>query len=248
MDGSRTHVYLLLGALLGVVGGCVREPVEQRCLEPGSLFISELRGDSGDDVYGEWIELYNASDEAVPLGGLKLRSYSIQNDQERLLLILDGGELELSPGGYAVIGSRDNGSLEFLDYAFHDESEDNEDAPYEPGDGLVRSASGDSVTSFFTSLERVDPEQDDPKIRRGVLELSSCGVELDRVNYTLNQYGSLALDGVMTPGSDTYRDAAPTLAGPWCADTRGDMRGSPGEANPTCAELAVPEGGETDGT
>jgi len=89
-----------------VLGGCVRDPLDWECpqVAPGDLVVTELRGDqSGDDTYGEWIELYNASGQALDLYGTQLWVQRLDGGAEgRIIIRLHG--VTVGAGDYAVVG------------------------------------------------------------------------------------------------------------------------------------------------
>lgn len=85
----------------------------------GELVLSEFRGSqSGADTYGQWLEIYNASDHTVSLGGLRVRALDLDGGSETIFLVRDA-QLELAAGAYAVLGALDWDPLpEHLDYSF----------------------------------------------------------------------------------------------------------------------------------
>lgn len=92
-------------AVLAFLAACERDPLDVACPEvaPEELVVTELRGEQdGEDVVGEWIELFNRSGQTIDLVGLKVR-----------LSTLDGGRrdeftvrtsLEVPPDGYVTLG------------------------------------------------------------------------------------------------------------------------------------------------
>lgn len=78
-----------------------------------ALVINEiLSNPPGTDNGREWIELYNDGSEAVTLSEL---SVSTTETGAATSLILISGEVSLSPGGYAVIGTIVSGQTKFLE-------------------------------------------------------------------------------------------------------------------------------------
>ena len=110
-----------LAAFVGLGAACERPALSGACPQAaeGELVLSEFRGaQSGVDTYGEWLEIYNAGDGAISLGGLKVRSLDLDGGTETVFLVRDG-ELELEVGAYAVLGAVDRDPLPaHLDYSF----------------------------------------------------------------------------------------------------------------------------------
>jgi hypothetical protein len=101
-DGRRRGCAAVGLWLIGSLG-CIREPLPDICpsVEVGELVISELRGpQDGDDSFGDYIEVYNASGKTVDLLGMTVRLRSAGGD-EREFLIRESVELEAQ--GYVVI-------------------------------------------------------------------------------------------------------------------------------------------------
>lgn len=102
---------------------CVRDPLPKVCpaIEAGALVITEIRGpQSGADTYGQWIELYNASDAPIDLVGLSLRGIEIDGAGDFEFLVRDP-EVTLEPGAYAVLAGVGAGDHDFVDYDFSGE-------------------------------------------------------------------------------------------------------------------------------
>jgi hypothetical protein len=85
----------------------------------GELVLTEFRGPQGGaDTYGEWLEIYNASDHTISLTGLRVRSLDLDGGSETIFLLRDP-QLELEANGYAVFGAVDRDPLPpHLDYSF----------------------------------------------------------------------------------------------------------------------------------
>ncbi len=225
----------LLGS--ATAAGCQYEP--EPCLadlEEGDLVVTEIRGPQ-DGTWGEWIELYNATDETLDLRGLRgsferLSGAEIQGESELTFLIRDS--LELEAGGYAVLGSRPlRPRAPAIDYSF------NADFRVEPE---VVEASGGTV--ILPESENADPVTMFGNAR---FRLFSCERTIESVDFpSLPRLGTLSYDGARVPdaadndntGDDAY----------WCTDDLSEplegwddmgvigMRpGTPGEPNVPCA-------------
>ena len=85
----------------------------------GELVVTEFRGSQdGADTYGEWLEVFNAGDSAIDLGGLRVRALDLDGGSQSLFMVRDG-QLRLEPGDYAVFGGLDREPLPaHLDYSF----------------------------------------------------------------------------------------------------------------------------------
>lgn len=95
---------------VGIVCGgsaCDRAPRDVPCPPggAGALVITELRGAQLDeaDTGGQWIEVASTSASVIPLAGLLVRLRRLDGSGEIELLVRDG-DLELGPGGRAVLG------------------------------------------------------------------------------------------------------------------------------------------------
>lgn len=114
-----------VAALLGLVLGpaCVRDPLPRVCptIEAGALVITEIRGSqTGADTYGQWIEIYNASDADIDLVGLSLRGIKTDGAGDFEFLVRDP-DVTLGPGEYAVLAGVGAGGHDFAAYDFSDE-------------------------------------------------------------------------------------------------------------------------------
>jgi hypothetical protein len=71
----------------------------------GELVVTEIRGaQSPEPGYGEWIEIYNASPDAVDLTGLRVSLTKLVDGTAAGSFVLRSGALEVAPGGYFVLG------------------------------------------------------------------------------------------------------------------------------------------------
>ena len=118
---ARRPLWLGVPLALWTLVACSRPQLENPCPEAvaGELVLTEFRGSqSGSDTYGEWIELYNASDHSISLGGLQVRALDLDGGSETLFTVRDA-QLELPMGAYAVLGSVDRDPMPaHLDYSF----------------------------------------------------------------------------------------------------------------------------------
>ncbi|HFE47112.1 MAG TPA: lamin tail domain-containing protein, partial [Nannocystis exedens] len=104
---------------------CARAPLERICpeLQVGDLVVTEIRGkQAGADTYGEWIELYNATDEAIDLGGISVDLFKLDGSGEFHFIVRDA-DVEIPPRGYAVLAGAVAADKNFTSYAY-DSDED----------------------------------------------------------------------------------------------------------------------------
>lgn len=215
-------------ALLGstVPAGCVREP--EACLlelAPGDLVLTEIRGpQQGPDSRGEWLELFNASDDALDLRGLRGVLTNLEGTQQRDFLVRQS--LVVEPGAYVVLGNLplDPALRPGIDYSFNADFQP--DRGPEDSDGFVLPDDVDVDPMALFSSARV--------------ELLACDRLVDRFAYAeLPVEGTYALDGATTPSAEANDDP-----GRWCPDdtpppTEGPQTalgrpGTPGEVNRPC--------------
>jgi hypothetical protein len=117
------HLYiglpgLALASALASTGACVRDPLPSTCpeLAPGDLVVTEIRGDQAGS-YRQWIEIYNPTDAAIPVAGLRITLTQFDGDGSQTFLVRDEA-LELPPGEYLVLGGGDPATLDYIDYDF----------------------------------------------------------------------------------------------------------------------------------
>jgi len=200
--------------LAAATAGCVRDPVPEvaAALEPGDLVVSELRGDqSGVDGYGEWIEIYNASDADIDLVGVEVVIQRIDGSASGEILVRQS--LPVAGGDYAVLGR----------FAAGEE-------PSHVDQGWLLPCAG--AASGCDS-----PWLDGGLYDAAAVDIIARGVTIDRAIYRdLPSTGRWALGGPDPPTSAGNDDE-----GAWCADQRTDadsatlgIKGSPGEDNPPC--------------
>ena len=119
------------GSILIVIcllaGGCERDPEEAKCpaIGEGELIITEIRGpQSPEDQNGPWIELFNASGNAIDLEGTKIRFRNKTGSTE--IPVLVRRSVSVAAGAYVVLGVFEDikvleGTPAFADYGFADD-------------------------------------------------------------------------------------------------------------------------------
>ena len=117
----RYHMLRLAGALAFAAAlSCARAPLERICpdLQVGDLVVTEIRGKQADvDTYGEWIELYNATDETIALGGISVDLYKLDGSGDFHFIVRDA-DVEIPPRGYAVLAGAVAADKNFTSYAY----------------------------------------------------------------------------------------------------------------------------------
>jgi len=127
--------------------------IDDGAWEDGDLIISEIMNNPQTvaDTYGEWFEVYNASDRDLILNGLKILSSS--GDETHTVAPPDDAILTISPGEYMVFGISDdmakNGGAA-VGYQYKDISLGNEadDLVLKMGSLTVDEVSWDGGSSF----------------------------------------------------------------------------------------------------
>ena len=127
---SRAHgvgFALAFALVSATLTACERAPLDNPCptAVAGELVLTELRGEqAAGDTYGQWIEIFNASDHDVELGGLQVVSVRLDGSGEKALFVRDDA-LRVAPGAYATLGSIERDVLPaHLDYSFAGEALD----------------------------------------------------------------------------------------------------------------------------
>jgi hypothetical protein len=202
-------------ALLGASTACSREALDDVCpsVQAGSLVVSEVRGDqSGEDAYGEWFEIYNASGSAVDLEGLEIVLRRVDGGATGTILIRD--TVPLDGGDYAVIGRFAPGTTapDHIDYGYTIPCEE--------------SASGCDEKWLDTSFYNAS-----------AIDLIACGELVDRAIWRdLPSRGSWSFGGAAAPSAE-----ANDVESDWCIDDTEDAdtptmgyRGTPGQENIPC--------------
>jgi hypothetical protein len=117
----RYDAVVRLAWLWLVASGCVREPVDTcpASITTGQLVITEVRGDA-DTATGQWVELYNASNQTLDLYGLRIRFRRRDGGGETPVLVRR--DLSVGPGEYVVLGRYfDVSRPAHVDYGFIDD-------------------------------------------------------------------------------------------------------------------------------
>ena len=101
MLGRLTPVF---SALLAT-SACVNDPLDVPCpdLAADDLVVTEIHGpQSGEDAYGEWIEVYNPTTREIDLRGLSVSLIRLDGSKQADLIVRT--PVPLVSGGYAVFG------------------------------------------------------------------------------------------------------------------------------------------------
>lgn len=214
---------IVLGAILAV--GCAR-PAEPCLLglAEGDLVLTEIRGPQDRtemaDTRGEWLEIWNATDEQLDLLGLRITLVNFKGTQQ--LSVMVRASLPVDPGGYVVLGSLADPPDE-VDYSFNEDFQ------------VAGPAEVDTDGVYVEDVLDVDPRELFSNAR---VELVACQQVIDTVIYDrLPALGTYSLSGA----PDAERNDDPKR---WCTDstpapTEGPqleqgLPGSPGEANRPC--------------
>jgi hypothetical protein len=237
-SSSRTSRWLrawrsiVLLAGFAWASGCVREPLP--CLidlDEGELVITEIRGpQDSTDTRGQWIELFNATDRALDLAGLRGSIRPLDGspvDGELTLTFLVREPLPVAAGAYVVLGTLplDPGRRPELDYSFNDDFRREPPEIEELSGGVVELPPDENADArdLFANAE---------------LQLHACDQLVDELLYVeLPTMGTLSYGG--PPDADDNDDLSR-----WCADateppadgpmTATGRPGSGGEANRPC--------------
>lgn len=90
---------------LALVAGCARDPLAVDCpaVPTGDLVVTEVRGpQSGDDTYGEWIEIHNAGSAPADIAGLEVAITRLDGSSENVFFVRD--HVVVEAGDYVVLG------------------------------------------------------------------------------------------------------------------------------------------------
>lgn len=121
MTAGTRHVPLVAAAGLVATVACTRPPEAFICpdVDEGELVVSELRGPQDEsDTWGQWLELYNASDSVLDLYGLRVTMAPLDGAEPDVILVRTE-PVELQVGGYAVLGRFDDRRRpDHVDYGF----------------------------------------------------------------------------------------------------------------------------------
>ncbi len=103
-----------------IFSGCDTDPLEVPCpdLAAGDLVVTEIRGpQTGADMYGEWIEVFNATNRTLDLAGLSVAITKLDGSSSLSFLVRT--PTSVSPGGYVVFGRQDAGAEpSHVDYGY----------------------------------------------------------------------------------------------------------------------------------
>jgi lamin tail-like protein len=118
-----------LALFLCASAACARDPLDPVCPEVGAggLVISEIRGAQAGsgDVGGQWVEIYNATNQSVNLAGLALTMRKINGSAEARIMVRDH-DLVVAAGAYATLGRFDESALPaHVSYGFAQDFGDN---------------------------------------------------------------------------------------------------------------------------
>lgn len=105
------RVITAVGVIAALCGACEQGPLEISCptIEAGELVVTEIHGpQTGNDQYGEWLELYNASGKTIDLSGLSVVFFKLDGSQAVRLLVRE--QTQVKPDSYVVIGRQVAGS------------------------------------------------------------------------------------------------------------------------------------------
>jgi hypothetical protein len=173
----------------------------------GGLYLSEILYDvSSVDDQREWIELYNATDLAIPMAGLRIQINNGATSGFVDVMPLSGG---IAPGGCVVVGGPMSGPAA---------------ANFTPA-GFVYEVTQD----FSTDLGNAGDPSDVPAAPADAIQLVMMGgVILDSVIYGRNNTGAMTDEDGQVPSAPEAPDAetdrsiertALGVAGPWRTQT-----------------------------
>ena len=112
--------FLAACSLGGLSAGCSHEPLDIPCpaVSAGELVVTEVHGpQTGEDRYGEWVEIYNASNRTIDLSGLSV-SFTKHDGSSKLQMFIRT-PVNLEAGAYAVFGKQLPGAVpEHVNYGY----------------------------------------------------------------------------------------------------------------------------------
>lgn len=207
----RSHPRSLL-LLLPLLAGCARDPIELECplIEPGALVVTELRGaQSGTDTWGQWIELYNTTDQPLALAGVRVVMMKLDGSGRTELLVRARGT-QVAAGGYFVLGRfEDSERPDHVDYGWRPDFE------------------SDLYASGLVEVWACEQQGEELAYR-----------ELDELVYEgLPTAGSLAFDGALEPSADANDEESDWCIDDTAYELEPGqvgLPGTPGAANPPC--------------
>lgn len=102
------------------LSGCVHDRLDIPCpdIGPDDLVVTEIHGpQTGEDRYGEWIEVYNPTGRSVDLSGLKINFIKLDGSSTTSVLVRRPVQIE--PDSYAVFGRQVLGAEpSYVDYGY----------------------------------------------------------------------------------------------------------------------------------
>jgi hypothetical protein len=108
----------LLGG--GGLSGCTSDPLDIACPDviEGDLVITEIHGpQSGEDAYGEWIEIYNGTSNTIDLSGLSVSVTRLDGSSESKFFVRNA--TSIAPASYATFGKQiAGGEPAHVDYGY----------------------------------------------------------------------------------------------------------------------------------
>lgn len=111
---------LTVGSLSGLSAGCSREPLDIPCpaVSAGDLVVTEIHGpQSGEDQYGEWIEIYNTTGRTIDLSGLSVSFTKLDGSSANDMFVRSA--VTIDPGAYVVFGRQFAGAEpDHVDYGY----------------------------------------------------------------------------------------------------------------------------------
>lgn len=99
--------FLAVCSLSGLSTGCSHDPLDIPCpaVSEGELVVTEIHGpQSGEDQYGEWVEVYNGTGRTIDLSGLAVRFIKLDGSSNLQMFVRNA--TSIGPGSYAVFGKQ----------------------------------------------------------------------------------------------------------------------------------------------
>ncbi len=98
---------LAMPLLGGLLSGCTSDPLDIECPDviEGELVVTEIHGpQSGEDAYGEWIEIYNSTSRTIDLSGLSVTITRLDGSTQSKFLVRNA--TSIAPASYATFGKQ----------------------------------------------------------------------------------------------------------------------------------------------
>jgi len=120
----RDHIATAILAMVPslALAACTHDPLDVACpdIRAGDLVLTEIRGSQSNDTYGEWVEVYNASEQSIDLSGLSVAFIKLDGSTQSALLVRS--EVVLAAGEYGVLGRQVPGAEPaYVDYGYIDD-------------------------------------------------------------------------------------------------------------------------------